>query len=278
MKTLYPILHDYINGMNGVANSGTGTLSVPGDYRYHNITLRTTVAGAAADPTTVIESIKLFGGPGSRKVQFFEATPSQLVKESKLYGIIPSTSECPLNFTDPRKWKRRDIAEMTSLDLHDQDDVIMKVKFLNPGGGAVGVTVLADFDRKLNIGPDGKQRLVVMKRVNYSEVLPVGKKAVTDISADWPLLRLYLTPDAGTITDVLLVADGRPVHQLLKAENQDALNRYGLDGTQFEHPIVFDKDAKLSSVLRAKNLILTQNSTNANTTTVHAVYRVNGFR
>jgi hypothetical protein len=273
-KSLFPRQHDYIAGLNGIANGKTATLKVPGNYRYHGLTLRTTIDGDPADPIDVIENIKIFAGP--RQVQVFEATPTQLIGEAKMAGIIPGASECPIDFTDPTK--RPEIGEITSWDLYGQGDMTVKITFLDPAGGDVDCKVLAEFDTKRNVGPDGQPRLVIMKRVNVSENLPAGSRDITDIDLSWPLTRLYLTPSTGSISEVLITADGRPIMQRTKDENADELNKYGWDATQFEFPILFNKDKKLSSVLRPRNMSLRLTCSAANTTTVHAIYRVNGFK
>lgn len=273
-KTLFPRLHEYISGMNGIGNGETGTQKIPGNRRYHSLSLRTTIAGVDADPIDVIDTIQIFAGP--RQIKIFDASPTQLINESKMGGIIPGAAECPIDFTDPTK--RPEIGELTSWDLFGLGDLTLKVKFLDPVGGAVGIKVLAEYDGKRNVDEKGNQRNIIMKRVNLSEVLPAGDKVVTDIDTTWPIARLYLTPSAGVINDVLITADSRTVLERTKSENADDLNKYGWDGSQFEFPILFNKDGKLSSVLRARNLQLRQNSSLANTTTVHVIYRVNGFK
>jgi hypothetical protein len=276
VKTKYARIHDYIAGMNGIANGKTGTQRIVGDFRYHNFTLYTFIAGVLSDPTTVIDRIKLFVGP--KQTLMFDAQPATLIKESKMSGIVPGTGECPINFTDIDPMKTRREAELTSWDLHGQGDMTMKVTFLNPGGGAVDCKVAGEWDDVENKDSKGNRRLLIQKRLQIDEVLPAGAKEVTDIDTSAPIQRLYLTPSAGVINDVLITLDGQIQLQRTKAENANDLNKVGFDATQFEFPIRFDKDHNPLSRISGRKLSLRQNSSLANTTSIHAVYLVNQFK
>jgi len=69
---------------------------------------------------------------------------------------------------------------------------------------------------------------------------------------------------ANTFSDVEVIADGVSViNQQLTAQIQDDLNHFGIDGTQFTMPIVFDKDGLGRSKLSAAALEVKLTSTGA---------------
>lgn len=272
-RSVYPRFFNYITGMNGIANSATGTVQLPSGYRYHDLRLFCTVAGTAAAPNTVIEWVRIT----VNGVLMLEATPDQLTNLAKMYKITPSTGECPIYFTEP--WRPVQVATMNSWVVGPNDTCVLQVKFLNPGGGAVGLTIGANFDEGQNIGRDGKPFLRIIKRLNLSEVMPSGAKDITDIDTTYPILRILLTPSTGTIgvaTNNTVWADNRKVLEATKAQNQDLLNAYNITASFFEFPILFDYPNN-GSALITRNLVVNQVSSASNTTTVHVMSLVPGW-
>lgn len=268
---VYPRIFTYISGMNGIGNGGTGTLGMPSGYRYHDLNLFTTIAGVLSDPTTVIEWVRIF----VNSTLMLDATPAQLINTAKLFRITPSTGQLPIFFTEP--WRPERVATMNSWPIGQSDVMTLQVKFLNPGGGAVNLTVGASYDQGQNIGPDGKPFLRIIKRFNLSENMPAGAKDITDIDTSYPILRLFLSPSAGTISDILVTADSKKILEATKQQNQDLLNQYLITGSFFEFPIVFDYPNNGAALL-TNNLVVKQTSSGANTTTVHVMQVVPGYR
>lgn len=268
---------NYIDGITGVANSGTATMKIPVDRRYHGIDLRCTIAGALSDPTTVVDRVII----DVAGVEIVNMTSTQLLDEARLYGITPGTGELPIFFTQP--WARTNRQqESTSWDLFGQSSCTARITFLNPAGGAVGLTALADFDysRNLGIDPITKREIPVLnilKKYSITQALANGVNDVTNIPVNRPLQRVLMDVSANAISSVLVTADSVKVHEATKAENDDLLGREGLDGSQYEYPLVFDKQRMLSSGLIAGSLNIRVTTTGALTLTAQVVQRCRNY-
>lgn len=272
-----PRYQNYIDGITGVANSGSGTMKIPVDRRYHGIDLRCTVAGALADPTTVISRIIIDVGG----VEMINMTPEQLLDEARAWGITPGTGELPIFFTQP--WMRSNRQqEATSWDLFGQSSCTARITFLNPGGGAVGLTALADFDliRNLGLDPITKQMKPVaniLKKFSLTQGLVSGANNITNIPTNRPIQRIIMDVSANAISSVLITADSVKVMEATKAENDDMLGREGIDAGQSEYPIFFDKQRKLSSSLVAQTLNLQVTTTGVLTLTALVIQRLKNY-
>ncbi len=268
---------NYITGFQGIANSGTATLNIPTNRRYHSLRLWCTIAGTLSDPTTVISSLQLVVNGQI----MLEATPAQLINLAKTFRVTPGTGELPIFFTEPWRNDTR-TAEATSWDMFGQNTFVLRATFLNPGG-AVGCTVTSDFDLERNVrfNPRTQKQeafLAILKRFNVSINSPSGNGDVTTLPLNYPIQRILLSVSANAISDVLITVDGsNKIFEATKAENQNLLNANLLTGTFFEYPIIFDYNSKLGANLKAQNLDVRLNCSGANTTTFHVMQLVPGY-
>lgn len=273
-----PRYQNYIDGITGVANSGTGTMKIPTNRRYHGLDFRCTVAGALANPTTVVDRVII----DVAGVEIINMSAEQLLDEARMWGITPGTGELPVFFTQP--WMRSNRQqEATSWDLFGQSSCTARITFLNPGGGAVGLTCLSDYDlqRNLTFNPISKAMeptLTILKKFSLTQGLVAGVNNVTNINNNRPIQRIIMDVSANAISSVLLTADSVKVLESTKAENDDQLGREGIDAGQNEFPLIFDKQRKLSSALVAETLNLQVTTSGALTLTALVIQKLKDFR
>lgn len=258
-----------ITGIQGVANSGNGTVILPPGFRYHALTLFTTVAGALADPTTVISTIRLKVGG----VTIREMTADQCIRLAKLYKITTGTGEVPIFFSEPWLADPR-TREMFSWDLFGQGKFVLECVFLNPGGGAVGIqNIVAEMDTVRNTMPDGKGGsmpfLRIVKAKNETFVFSgAARLGNTGLDKSLPIRRLLIDASANTFSDVEVISDSLSViNQTTLTQITNQLNHYGIDATKFTMPLVFDFDGLARSKLSSAALEVKLTSTGALTAT-----------
>ncbi len=258
--------------MNGIANSGTGTVRIPPGVRLFDLRFLTTIAGVLSDPATVIDWIRVT----VNKTQIIDTTPAKLIAQAKLARITPSTGECPLYLAEP--WKPAAVVPATAWPLNGADEMVVTVKFLNPGGGAVGLTIQQNFDTGLNIDPATKAPFLrILKRSTITQNVPSGQSTITNIDTSFPIERIFLTPSTGSISTVTVEADSQVFFEATKQENADILNSSSLTASFVEFPLVFDRANRGESLI-CNSLVLKPTCGSANTLTIDIVQRVNGWR
>jgi hypothetical protein len=272
--------HVNVTGIQGVANSGNAFLKLPNQWRYHSLSIFTTVAGVLADPTTVIDTVKLkVGGITMR-----DLTAAQIVNIAKLFKITAATGELPIFFSKPWMIDAK-TQEMSAWDLIGQGAFTLEIKFLNPGGGAVGIqSVIADVDDIRNTFTNPKTGKVIpflrIEKMKSETFVFSGAARLGNTTLDktLPIRGLFVSVSANAISDVEVLADGKTVvHQIKSAEYKAILNKQGIDGTAFELPIVFDNDKRGRSKLTAAQLEVKLTSTGALTATFLNVQEAQSF-
>lgn len=258
--------------MNGVANSGVGTLNIPVNRRYHELKLNCTQANVAANPTTTISNVRLFVNGQT----IIDTTPSALLAIANTFGVTPTFGEIPIFFSEPWRFTPQ-ASEATSWDLFGQQTFVLQVTFLNPAG-AVGCTVSASFDTARNLDRQGKPFLKIMKYVTNAFNMPTGQSNILTFPLAWPLHRIFMAASTGTLTNLLFTADGTKVLEGTPAQILEFLNDYAIDGTNFSFPWIIDYDQKLSSALSAQTLDCQITCSAANTLTATIVQEVPGYR
>lgn len=261
-----------ITGINGVANNGVGTLNIPVNRRYHELKINCTQAGVASSPITTISNVQLIVN-GQTMVN---ASPTALIGIANTFGITPATGELPLFFSEPWRFTPQ-ASEATSWDMYGQQTFVLQLTFLNPAG-AVGVTVSASFDTARNLDRQGQPFLKILKILTNSFNMPVGQSDILTFPLAYPLHRIFMNVSAGTITNVLFLADGTKVEEGTTGQILEFYNDYSINGTQFSFPWIIDYDQKLSSSLSAQNLDCQITSSAANTLTATIVQEVPGYR
>lgn len=279
---MLPLLQS-VTGFQGVANSGNGTLRLANRFRYHKLTIFTTVAGALANPTTVASNIKL----KVDGVTIRDMSPDQCIRLAKFHGITPGTGEIPIFFSEPWLADPR-TREMFSWDLVGQGPFTLEMTFLNPGGGAVGIQkVVAEVDTVRNQlrstvkGAAGEPFLRIIKAKNET-FISAGAGRLGDVAIDrtLPIRRLFCDVSAGVITDVSITADSVSLYDqiIVATELADVLNQWKKDGTQFTGvALAFDMDGLARSKLIAQNLEVKFNFSAAATLTILNMQEASSF-
>lgn len=239
-----PDFHVPVNGFSGVANSGNGVLELPRGPLYKEAGVFTTVAGALADPTTVISRSRLKMGA----VVLRDFTPAQAINYYKLYGVTPVTGEMPIPFAR-RFLQFGPAGELNAWDTKGQPGKFtLESDFLNPGGGAVGiqsVDATVANGRMVRRGADGKPQpfLKVHKwRTETASASGATTISVTTLDHSLPIKALLIDASAGTITDLEVIADSIQQFKMSRTRWNALLARYKMDGTQFGFAYVLDYD------------------------------------
>jgi len=253
-----------VTGMQGIGNSGLGTVICQGNLRYHKMSVFTTIAGALADPTTVCSNFKLkVGGVVMR-----DMSPSQAIRLAKLYKITPGLGEIPIFFSEPWLADPR-TREVFSWDMFGQGKFTLEMTFLNPGGGAVGIqNIVAQVDSLRNTTKvNGKDQpfLKIIKAKTETFVFTGAQRlGNTGLDVTLPIRRLLIDASANGFSDVEVLADSLSVYnQTTLTQLTDDLNAEGIDATQFGLPLVFDFDGLARSKLSAQKLEVKLTSTGA---------------
>jgi len=270
-----------MNGIQGVANSATATLNLKPNLRYHALHLFMTIAGVAADVLTIASNVKLKVGG----VTIRDWSPTQIRKLQIAHGITPAVGQLSMFFSEPQ-FKDPRVGEMYSWDLFDQGLFTLEITFLNPGGGAVGVTsVVAEVDtlRNTMIDPSTKQRvpfLRIIKAMNQSAVFSgSGIVGITTIDRSLPIRRLLIDASANDFSTVEVIADSVSLWNQLPIDTIDAVQAaYGITSSQFNCGLFFDYDDMGRSKLEAANLEVRLNATGALTATILNMQEANSFR
>lgn len=269
-----------IPGFQGVANSGNGILKLPPALRYHTLAVFVTIAGILANPVTVASNFKLkVGGLTIR-----DMSPDQAIRLARLYKITPSVGQIPIFFSEPWMADPR-TREMFSWDMNGQQPLTLEMTFLNPGGGVVGIqNVVAEVDTIRNAAPDratGKLApfLKIIKAKNETFVFGGAQRlGNTTLDKSLPIRRLLQDASAFALTDVEVIADSFSAWNQITTVQLNALyNQYGIDGTQFSLPLVFDYDGLARSKLTAAALEVKNTSTGALTITTLNMQEAQSF-
>lgn len=269
-----------IPGFQGVANSGNGILKLPPALRYHAIMVFVTIAGVLANPATVASNFKLkVGGLTIR-----DMSPDQAVRLARLYKITPSVGQIPIFFSEPWLADPR-TREMFSWDMNGQQPLTLEMTFLNPGGGAVGIqNVVAEVDTIRNAAPDSKTGkltpfLKIIKAKNETFVFGgAARLGNTTLDKSLPIRRLLQDVSAGALTDVEVIADSFSAwNQITTVQLNAHYNNYGIDGTQFALPLVFDYEGLARSKLTAAALEVKNTATAALTVTTLNMQEAQSF-
>ena len=277
---LTPRFVNYIPGLQGVASGGIATVNAPVNRRYHSLRiLATNAAGVLTDATTIISLVELV----VNGVTIRSGAPATFINLAKFYKYTPATGEIPIFFTEFWRNESPQAAEATSWDMYGQQTFVIRLTFLSPGGGVGVQSILADFDGQRNMRRDAAGNMVpflaIMKQTDITIVGANGTNDVTTIPVNWPIQRLFVDVSANAISSVQFFGDNNvKVWEATKAENALMLNANDLAATNFEYPIPFDYDDKLSSNLSTSTLDLRIVTTGALTFTFHLVQLVPGYR
>lgn len=260
-----------IPGFQGVGNNGNGILKLPPALRFHSLSVFVTIAGLLANPVTVASNFKLkVGGLTIR-----DMSPDQAIRLARLYKITPAVGQIPIFFSEPWMADPR-TRELFSWDMNGQQPFTLEMTFLNPGGGAVGIqNVVAEVDTIRNAAPDRKTGqltpfLKIVKAKNETFVYTgAARLGNTTLDKSLPIRRLLQDASANNLTDVEVIADSFSAwNQITQVQLNAMYNQYGIDGTQFTMPLVFDYEGLARSKLTAANLEVKNTSTGALTVTI----------
>jgi len=247
-----------VPGFQGVANNGNGVLVLPPALRYHEINVFVTIAGVLANPVLAASNLKLkVGGLTVR-----DMSPDQAIRLARLYKLTPGVGQIPLYFSEPWLADPR-TRELFSWDMNGQQKFTLEMTFINPVAGAVGIqNTMAVVDTIRNAAPDAKgvlrPFLRIVKAKNETFVFAgASRLGNTTLDKSLPIRRLLVdsSTGVGSLTDVEVIADSFSLwNQILIGQLVNIFNAYGIDGTVFAMPLVFDFEGLARSKLIAAAL------------------------
>lgn len=267
-------LKTYINGIEGVAVGGIAVGNVPINRRYHALKafVGATISGSpSTDPTAILDYVRLI----VNGVVIRDVTPAQLLAIADLNGQTVGAGELPMWFSEP--WRASVLGEeATSWDMFGQTKFVAEFKFKS-GITAPSLKLLASYDYARNVNGD-KPFLSIVKQLSQTYNAPSGKYDITTLNINWPIQRILLQASTGNVTAAEVYRDSELVHEATSGENARFLADYGLDGTAFSYPIVFDYDQQISSPLVVeKDLNVRATSSASNQLNVLVEQRAPGY-
>lgn len=240
-------LLNYLNGIEGVAVGGVATVNVPTGRRYHMLKpfVTSTVGGGTTNPITILDYVRML----VNGVLMRDLTPTQVIAISNFNNITPAASELPVYLSEP--WRATIIGEeATSWDLHAQAKCTMELKF-KATATAPTCVVLASFDYGQNIVGEGaaaRNFLSIIKQQAYT--YNVGAIAdLTTLNVKYPIQRIHIQTDAGTVTSVQVMRDSEIVYDVTTAQNSAFLKDYDIDASQFSFSVAFDHTQQATDAL-----------------------------
>jgi hypothetical protein len=122
--------------------------------------------------------------------------------------------------------------------------------------------------------------MAIVKQLSYANNVPSGNFDFTTLPKTYPIQRIHLDVSAGTVVSVEVYRNNEKILEGTTAQNSSFLKDYGIDASQFDHPIVFDYEQQVSSPLilnAADSFNVRINSSNANTLNALVESRAPGF-
>lgn len=284
-----PRFVNYIPGIAGVGNGALATVNAQVNRRYHSLRILTTnAAGTLTDPTLIVSQVELV----VNGVTIRQGAPATFINIAKTYRYTPGTGEIPIFFTEFWRNESPRAAEVTSWDMYNQSSFVIRLTFLTPGSGGVGIqSILADYDLQRNQRRVNKSKtdvpewvtenyLAIVKQTDTSQNANSGTNDMTTIPTAWPILRIFIDVSTSSITSYQLFIDNNvKQNEGTKTENQYILNANDITATFFELPLIFDYDDKvLDSNLRTQTIDLRYVTAAALVATFHLHQLVDGYR
>jgi hypothetical protein len=242
-----------VPGITGVSANGTALVNLPVNSRYHRFSFQVTNNGTAADPTTVLSSVKLLvNGTNMRDI-----SPANIIGIAKTLGYTPALGELPIWFTNPS----RNVLvpnDSNSWDLFGQSTFSIQAGIAN--GTVPGLVGVMEFDFLRNLQTDSKGASVPflqpMAQHQFLFNLSGGRNDIVTLPLDFPVARLWVTSANARITLLEVYQDGNKIVEGTPAQLNQFAAQYGflLGGANpFETGAIFDMDQRWWKSLKVAN-------------------------
>jgi hypothetical protein len=167
--------------------------------------------------------------------------------------------------------------EAVSWDLFGQTKCTMEIIFKAVTAPTAQVQASYDYGRN----KDGdKFFLAIVKQLTQGYVAPSGTFDIVTIPTTNPIQRIHLAMSANAISSVEVYRASEKIKEGTTAQNIRFLADYGLVGSAFSFPIVFDFEQQISSQLIVANqgdLLIRPTTTGAATLTAIIESRAPGY-
>lgn len=273
-------IHNYINGIEGVATGGVAVANVPVNRRYFDFRMFVTgnLAGGGASQTAeqLITNVRVY----VNSVVIIDLTAAELRKIALLNGLTLTDEQIPIFAAEP--WRATVTGEESiSWDLFGQQKCTIELTFAS-GTENLTFKMNASFDygRNVSVNDKGETQplLAIVKKTANTYNAGSGQFDITTLPQRWPIQRIELQASAGTISFLECYRDDEKVHEATVAENNAILTNQAMDGSQFSYVLAFDSDQQVSSALQVnKTLLVRPTFSAANQCRVITEHRSNGY-
>ena len=236
----------YINGVEGVVSTGTASVNIPKDRRYHALKLFVTAGGGVTSASAIVDRVRLYVDGVVQR----DLSAAQIINISLLNGITAATGEIPIFFSEP--WRASVTAEeITSWDVFGGvQKITLEIVFLAVTTPACQVQAAYDYGRNVQVvNGQTVPVLAIIKQLNQMIVAPSGTFDIVNIPTKYPIQRISLAMSANDISSVEVYNGSQKIREGTKAQNARFLADYGLNSAAFTFPLVFDYEQQISSAL-----------------------------
>lgn len=273
-------LKNYINGIEGVSPGGVAVANIPVNRRYFDFRMFVTgnLSGGGASQTAaqLVTNVRVY----VNSVLIVDLTPTELRKIALANGLTLTDEQIPIFAAEP--WRATVTGEESiSWDMQGQQKAVVEITFAT-GTENLTFKMLSSFDygRNVSVNDNGeaKPMLAIVKKTATTYNAGAGQFDITTLPQRWPIQRIWLEANAGTISFLECYRDDEKVHEATVAENNAALTNQAMDGSQFSYGLVFDSDQQVSSALQvSKTLLVRPTFSASNQCRVITEHRANGY-
>jgi len=273
-------IHNYINGIEGVAAGGTAVANIPVNRRYFDFRMFVTGnlagGGAAQDADELITNVRVY----VNSVVIIDLTATELRKIALLNGLSLTDNQIPIFAAEP--WRATVTGEESvSWDLLGQQKCTIELTFAS-GTENLTFKMNASFDygRNVSVNDAGEAQplLAIVKKTTNTYNAGSGQFDITSLPQRWPIQRIELQASAGTISFLECYRDDEKIHEATVGENNAILTNQAMDGSQFSYVLAFDSDQQVSSALQvSKTLLVRPTFSGSNQCRVITEHRSNGY-
>lgn len=234
-----------ISGVPGVSSSGTVTIEVPANARYHAIILQFFQNGALATAAQIATALTncRFEVNGNLMRQFSGTQGQQILLVN---GETLKDGYLPVYFSEP--W-RADVMdeEVTSWDLKGQRTFNVYLDLTTPAT-AFSVGGVKIYDYKDNT-IDGKPFVRAVKWIRQAFNANSGEADFDQIPKSRPIQRIHAFAASAALQRIRVRSDSVEIFDQTFAQNAQAMAAYGMVQQTDSLPMIFDYNQQLRDAL-----------------------------
>ena len=247
---------DIIDSISGVSAGNPALLSMQTNRRFHDMDLKATANSTAngnpaiTNAADIVDRLEMYVG----RQLIRNVTADFLIRRAKFTGRTPGNNIVPIEFSEKERTMQLD-EELLAWEMFGISEFKIRA-FIKSGILSPELTGVYSFDglpATITAGPDaGKTIRRIMRQDPGHWEASGGVYNITDIKPTGRSFhRIFF--DGFDIDRVEVLADGVKVFDRTKAQNDEDLAKWDLDGSQFKFALVFDETGQIFNALRVAN-------------------------